>query len=106
MASAAPASELTSKGFRFVEKEAEADLLMTVTAGTREGGTSNGFYTAFLDLAIACKDRRTQDVVYTGGKQGVKGVQLAYEKAGIEAYKKAVQDIRQEVVPALMNAIL
>jgi len=98
--------ELTSKGFRFVEKEGEADLLMTVTAGTREGGTSNGFYTAFLDLAIACKDRRTQDVVYTGGKQGVKGVQLAYDKAGIEAYKKAVQDIRQEVVPALMNAIL
>jgi hypothetical protein len=98
--------ELTTKGFRFVEKEREADLLMTVTAVTREGGTSNGFFTAFLDLAIACKDRRTQDVIYTGGKQGVKGVQLTYDKAGLEAYKKAVQDIRQEVVPALMNAIL
>jgi hypothetical protein len=98
--------ELTTKGFRFVEKESEADLLMTVTASTREGGTANGFYTAFLDLGITCKDRHTQDVVYSGGKQGVKGVQLAYDKAGMEAYKKSVQDIRQEVVPALMNAIL
>ena len=98
--------ELTTKGFRFVEKESEAELLMSVTAATREGGTSNGFFTAFLDLSIACKDRGTQDVVYSGGKQGVKGVQLAYDKAGLEAYKKAVQDIRQEVVPALMNAIM
>jgi hypothetical protein len=98
--------ELTTKGFRFVEKESEADLVMTVTAATREGGTANGFYTAYLDLSIACKDRRSKDVVYSGGKQGVKGVQLTYDKAGLEAYKKAVQDIRQEVVPALMNAIL
>ena len=79
---------------------------MTVTATTREGGSSNGFFTTFLDLAITCKDRSTADVVYSGGKQGVKGVQLAYDKAGLEAYKKGVQDIRQEVVPALMNAIL
>ncbi len=98
--------ELTTKGFRFVEKESDADLLMTVTAGTREGGTSNGFYTAYLDLAIACTDRRTQEVVYTGGKQGVKGVQLNYDKAGMEAYKRVGQDIREEVVPALLNAIL
>lgn len=98
--------ELTTKGFRFVEKESEADLVMTVSASTREGGTANGFYTAFLDLSINCTDRRTQDVVYSGGKQGVKGVQLAFDKAGMEAYKKVVQDIRQEVVPALMNAIL
>ena len=98
--------ELTTKGFRFVEKESEAELIMTVTATTREGGSSNGFFTTFLDLAITCKDRSTADVVYSGGKQGVKGVQLAYDKAGLEAYKKGVQDIRQEVVPALMNAIL
>lgn len=98
--------ELTARGFRFVDREQEADLLMSITAGTREGGESNGFHTAYLDLAIACRDRRTQEVVYTGGKQGIKGVQLDYGKAGLEAYKKAVQDIRQEVVPALMNAIL
>jgi hypothetical protein len=89
-----------------VEREQDADLLMTITASTREGGEGNGFHTAFLDLAIACRDRRTQDVVYTGGKQGIKGVQLNYPKAGMEAYKKAGQDIRQEVVPALLNAIL
>lgn len=98
--------ELTSKGFRFVEKEQEADLLLSVTAGTREGGEANGFFTAYLDLAVACRDRRTQDMVYSGGKQGIKGVQLNYDKAGMEAYKRSLQDVRQEVVPALMNAIL
>lgn len=97
--------ELTKNGFRFVDREADSDLLLTLTSSTRQGGESNGFYTAFLDVSFSFRDRRSGDVVHEGGRQGLKGVQLAYDKAGIDAYKKAIQDVRKDLVPALMSAI-
>ncbi len=95
--------ELTTKGFRFVDREADADLVLELKANTRQGGESNGFFTAFLDVTYSFRDRRTQDVIFEGGKQGVKGVQLNYPKAGLESFKKAIPDIRKELVPGIMN---
>lgn len=96
--------ELTTKGFRFVDRESDADLLLDLTATTRQGGESNGFFTAFVDVSYAFRDRKSQEVVFQGGKQGIKGVQLTYEKAGLESFKKAIPDIRKELVPGIMNA--
>jgi len=97
--------ELTRKGFRFVDRESEADLLLQLNASTRQGGESNGFFTAFLDVTYSFRDRKTQEVVHEGAKQGVKGVQLNYEKAGVDAYKKVGQDLRKDLVPAMMGAL-
>lgn len=98
--------ELASRGFRFVDREAESDLVIVLAADTREGGTTSGFYTAFLDITLTCTDRRTGELVHQTGRQGMKGVQLAYDKAALEAYKKGAQDLRQDLVPALIAAIL
>ena len=96
--------ELTTRGFRFVDREGGADLLLMLNASTRQGGEANGFFTAFLDVTYSFRDRKTQEVVYEGGKQGVKGVQLNSQKAGLESFKKAIPDIRKELVPGIMNA--
>ena len=98
--------EMTKRGFRFVDREADADMTLSLSSTTREGGSSNGFYTAYLDVSFSFRDRRTQEVIHEGGKQGVKGVQLTYDKAGLDAYKKAAQDIRKEAVPAMLAALL
>ena len=98
--------ELTRSGFRFVDRPGDADLLMDLNASTREGGSSNGFFTTFLDVSFSFRDRRTQEVVYEGGRQGVKGVQLDHVRAGMEAYKKAVQELKKELVPQIMTSIL
>lgn len=98
--------ELTTKGFRFVERAADADLLLDLNASTRQGGEANGFFTAFLDVTYSFRDRKSQDVVFEGGKQGVKGVQLNYQKAGLESFKKAIPEIRKELVPGIMNAFI
>lgn len=98
--------ELTAMGFRAVARPAEADLEMGFTANTREMGESNGFFTVALDHALKVRDRRSGDVIYEGGKQGVKGIQLNYQKAGLDAYKKAALDLRKELVPAVINAVL
>lgn len=97
--------ELTRKGFRFVDRESEADLLLALTATTRQGGESAGFFSTYLDVTYSFRDRRTQDVVHEGAKQGVKGVQLDFVKAGIDAYKKAGQELRKDLVPAMMGAL-
>lgn len=97
--------ELTQKGFRFVDRAQEADLLLQLNASTRQGGESNGFFTTFLDVTYTFRDRRTQEVVHEGTEQGVKGVQLDFAKAGIDAYKKAGQEIRKDLVPSIMSAL-
>ena len=97
---------LSANGFREVARQADADLLIDLTAGTREMGESNGFFTAAMDVTLKVRDRRSNEVVYTGGKQSVKGIQLNYSKAGLDAYKKGAADLRNELAPALVNAIL
>lgn len=96
--------ELTTKGFRFVDSEKDADLLLDLIASTRQGGESNGFFTSYVDVSYTFRDRKSQEVVFQGGKQGVKGVQLTYERAGLESFKKAIPDIRKDLVPGIMNA--
>lgn len=98
--------ELATRGFRMVEKPAEADLVMELNASTRSGGETAGFHTAYLDMRITVQDRSSGHQVYEGGRQGVKGVQLDLAKAGLDAYKRAAQDLRNEVVPALINAVM
>jgi len=96
--------ELTNHGFRFVDRDADADLLIDLRAASRKGTESNGFFTAYLDVSYVFRDRRTDQVVHEGGKHDVKGVQLTYEKAGMESFKKARPDIRSDLVPGIMNA--
>ncbi len=98
--------ELTTRGFRFTDRASDADLLMDVKTSTREGGESNGFFTTLLDVTYTFKDRRTNETISEGGKQGVKGIQLDYAKAGMDAYKKAGNDLRKELVNTMMNALL
>lgn len=97
---------LTALGFRFVDDARSADLLMDLVGNTREGGSASGFFTAYLDLSVACRDRSSGEVVYQSGRQDVKGVQLNYEKAGLEAYRKAGQEMQREIIPALIGAVL
>ena len=103
--SAVVREEMTKRGFRFVDRPQEAELLLNLNASTRQGGEASGFFTAFLDVNYSLRDRKTGDVVHEGGKQAIKGVQLAYDKAGIDAYKKASADVRKEVIPAMMNSL-
>lgn len=98
--------ELTRRGFRMADRESEADLVLTLNASTRQGGEASGFFTTFLDLSYAFRDRKNGEVLHEGAKQGVKGVQLDYARAGLDAYKKAAQDIRKDQLQPIVNALL
>ena len=94
---------MTSHGFRAVASAAEADLLVEINADTRQVGETNGFFTVALDQTLKVTDRRTGETVYEGGKQGLKGIQLDYPKAGMDAYKKAAAELRTGIFEPMMN---
>ncbi|MEO7082175.1 MAG: hypothetical protein ABIY71_11630, partial [Flavobacteriales bacterium] len=75
-------------------------------ATTREMGESNGFFTVALDEVLTVTDRRSGEVMHESGKQGIKGIQLDYRKAGLDAYKKAGLEIRSDLFPAMINTLL
>ena len=65
----------STMGFRFVDREQDADLLMLVNANTRVGGAPTALPTAHLDISFSFKRPPQPRGDYEGGRQGVKGVQ-------------------------------
>lgn len=59
----------TAMGFRAVDRAADADMEMEMTASTREMGESNGFFTAALDNALKVRDRRSGEASDLRGRQ-------------------------------------
>lgn len=97
--------ELARMGFRTTTKRSEADLVFALDASTVKAGESNGFHTATLALSLTATDNRSGEVLYQGGRQGLKGIQLTDEKAGMDAFKKAAETLRTDVFPAFLEAV-
>lgn len=98
--------ELTKEGFEFTNDPSKADIHLTLKADTRKGGESNGFHISYLDLELSAKDRHNGLIIHEGGQQGLKGVQLDYPKAGLDAYKKASDKLERSLVKELIAAML
>ena len=97
--------ELANMGFRATDRKSDAELLLELTANAAPAGESNGFHTATLDLELVARDRNGA-VLYQGGRQGIKGIQLTDEKAGTDAFKKATGAVRTDLFPAMITAVI
>lgn len=99
-------SALTQEGMRMSATERDADFLVTITGQTQEGGTSQGFVVAFLELNVLVKNQKTGEIVYQEALSGIKGVQLNANAASIDAFKKGRERIEKEIVPSTLESIL
>jgi hypothetical protein len=99
-------SELASQGIRIVSSSAQADYIVRITAASKESGTSQGFHVTHLDVNIEVLHRITGEVVYSWQENSIKGLQLNFESAGKEAYKKAAKKMEQIVGTEIIEAIL
>jgi hypothetical protein len=97
---------LVSKGLRIAGKESEADFVASIESNTKEGGQSNGFVVAFLELNLVVKNRKTGEIAFSETLSSVKGLQLNKDSAGIEAYKKGKEKVEQVLTPKLLQSIL
>ena len=95
---------LTEEGFSFTSRKDQADYVLYVEASTKQGGTSQGFHVAYLDMKIIVKDSEDH-MVYQASRNGIKGLQLNFESAGIEAFKKAAKQAKKDIFEEINEAI-
>lgn len=95
---------LTDEGFSFTSRKDQADYVLYVEASTKEGGTSQGFHVAYLDMKVIVKDA-SDHMVYQASRNGIKGLQLNFESAGIEAFKKAAKQAKKDISEEINEAI-
>ncbi len=99
-------SSLSTNGFRVAGTKNEADYIIAIESNTTQGGTSQGFHVAFLDMNISVKDARNNEEVFRRSYNQLKGLQLNFDSASAEAYKKGVEKIKEEVSKALIEQLL
>lgn len=97
---------LSLEGIEFVSNVGDADYLIDITSNTSKGGTSQGFHVAFLEMTMNVKDRHSGNEIFRKGMHNVKGLQLNFNAAGIEAYKKGVKKLEKEFLSEMIESLL
>lgn len=97
---------LTTQGLRFVDSKDQADYLIDLTSNTTQGGMAQTFHVAYLEMTITVKEKVSGQTVYGESMNNIKGLQLNFDAASIEAYKKGAEKIESTIGKALLDAIL
>lgn len=97
--------ELSKQGFNFSGQLNEADYVIDIEADTKEGGMSQGFHVAMLDMNWTLTDKHGT-IILRNSAGNIKGLQLNFEAAGLEAYKKGVTKMEKEVAQSIVKSIL
>lgn len=96
---------LTKEGFNFSNQLNSVDYIIEIEADTKEGGTSQGFHVAMLDMKWTVKNKQGT-VILQNSAGNIKGLQLNFEAAGLEAYKKGISKMEKEVAETLVKSML
>lgn len=98
------AQGLSSRGIDWVESRKAADLILELEADTREAGSAAGFFTVMLNASAVLKTPNGRPVLQQN-LEDVKGVQLNWEAAHAEAYRKAQLEIQGVFLNKLIQAL-
>jgi hypothetical protein len=98
------AQGLNARGIQWVERAADADMVLELEADTREAGSASGFYTAMLNASAVLKNSEGQPILRQN-LTDVKGVQLDWNKAHDAAYRKAQDEIEGTFLKKLIDAL-
>ena len=80
----------------------EADMVLTVQADARPGGSGQGFTTVYADVVGTVTNLRGE-TLYTKTLTSVKGIQLDLPRATNAAYGKASEEMSDTFVPDLIR---
>ena len=95
---------LSERGCALTEDVRTADLRITIEADTREAGSGSGFFTATLDASVVIRGVDNA-VILQRNLERIKGVQLNFESASAEAYRKAGQELRGAFLDELLKSL-
>tara|TARA_B110000196_G_C20891727_1_gene541630 strand:- start:78 stop:698 length:621 start_codon:yes stop_codon:yes gene_type:complete len=98
-------NELTKKGIHFTSIKEIADFAIKVSGNTTKGGTSQGFHVAYLEMRVEVVDNENGSQVYSQAINNIKGLQLNFDAASGDAYKRASKKIESEIIDELITTI-
>lgn len=98
------AQGLNARGIQWVERAADADMVLELEADTQEAGSASGFYTAMLNASAVLKNSAGEPILRQN-LTDVKGVQLDWSKAHDAAYRKAQDEIEGNFLKKLIEAL-
>lgn len=89
-------NQLSQLGYSFVSDKTDSELTFKVTARARDGGEKFGLYTSFVDIDFSVINEDKKDIYHTS-IQGIKGMQLSYQKAAYDAFEKASKQLIEKL---------
>ncbi len=98
--------ELSEKLFSFTDSKQKADVTVKIICKTTKGTylEKNDLYVVYVDCEISIIDNKTDAEIFSNGFTNFKGMQIRdYENALKDAQQKALQKIKDEIVPELNN---
>jgi LPP20 lipoprotein len=96
---------LSAKGYSFTDDLGSADVMVNITAKSREGSEMYGMYSTFVDLTVSAIDMSSGEEVYKNVFNNVTGQGLDFEKAGLKAFGVAAQKVVDDMLPKLMKTV-
>jgi len=97
--------KIVNQGFTVSSSKSDADLVCIINADTKKGTENSGVFVSYMTVSFFIKNKKTQKVIYTTKLIDVKGVQLDYEKAGEDAYKKSFKKIDKKILPEMQEVV-
>ena len=82
--------------------KSNAEMVLTVQADARPGGSGQGFSTVYADVVGTVTNRRGE-TLFTQTLTQIKGIQLNVPQATDAAYNKAAEEMSKEFIPDLIR---
>ena len=93
---------LTDMGYQFTGTLSKADFLIEIKAASRQGSKTYNMFSVFLDLNLTVTEPGSGNQIYKDSKEGIKGIQLSYDKADIKAYENAAKEV-ESMIPEIFK---
>ncbi len=99
-------SFLNDHGFVFTSERTDADLHIQIEGNTTPHSDNQWFHLTNLNYRISITELKSKTEVYNSKLLKVQGRQDTYEKAGLNAYELAVEQLEKEILPYLVTEVL
>ncbi len=99
-------NEIIKNGLPVSQDRSQADIIVKIEGKTRNGGESNGFSIAYLDMGVKFTDPSGRNIYYDQSFNDVKGVSNTTERAGLKAFDNGRDRMDRTFMEKALKAII
>lgn len=95
---------LTSANIEITKNQKEADYIIEISSNTKQSDIVNNMYNVSLDAIITVKNMESK-TLYQRNMNSIKGTQLSFESANLEAYTNAIDYLKKRIIPDVLEQL-